>query len=336
MGRMTILRTLLLTGVAVLIPATLEAKTPVIVDTDVGSDDLIAIAFLLARPDVRIEAVTVANGLAHVEPGAMNVLKLLDLAGKNEIPVYAGRAAPMQGAAAFPDEWRRISDELPGVQLPATARRPAPRSAADFLAQRLADPRRKVRILALGPLTNLGEALARAPQSAQAIEEIVIMGGAVHVPGNLGDGGYFKTDNRTAEWNFFVDPQAAQTVFASGVRIMLVPLDATNKVPIDVRFLRRFQSGARTPLGRFVAQVLETDRKYIEENIYYAWDPLAAVALVNPGVVRRRAYALDIQQQPPARGRTRPVSGRRPNARVAYEADAAAFKRVFLKPFITP
>jgi purine nucleosidase len=131
----------------------------VIIDTDAGSDDLMAIAFLLARDDVRIEAVTVCNGLAHVDRGARNIRRLLTLAGRTDVPVYAGRTTALKRSAEFPDEWRRVSDELPGVTLPAEAGS-APRiEAVDYLVKRLASPRNPARILALGPLTNLGEAV---------------------------------------------------------------------------------------------------------------------------------------------------------------------------------
>src|SRR5438477_6731874 len=104
-------------------PAQVEA-IPVIIDTDVGSDDLIAIAFLLARPDIRVEAITVANGLAHVDRGAANLIRLLTLAGELDIPVYAGRPSPMSGDRVFPEEWRSTSDNLPGVPLPSPKRYP--------------------------------------------------------------------------------------------------------------------------------------------------------------------------------------------------------------------
>src|SRR5579872_3394047 len=83
-------------------------STPIIVDTDCGRDDLMAIAFLLARPDVRIEAVTVANGLAHVQPGAANILRLLELGGKGGTSVYMGRETPLRDKAAFPEACARI------------------------------------------------------------------------------------------------------------------------------------------------------------------------------------------------------------------------------------
>src|SRR5690349_17853742 len=102
-----------------------QDNTPLIIDTDAGSDDLMAIAFLLSRKDVQVEAITIANGLAHVNAGAANVLRLLELGGRGNVPVYNGRNTPMKGNAEFPAEWRRSSDELPGVQLPKSRRKPA-------------------------------------------------------------------------------------------------------------------------------------------------------------------------------------------------------------------
>lgn len=308
------------------------AKPPlsIIVDTDAGSDDLMAIAFLLARPDVHLEAITVVNGLAHPRSGAANVLRLLELAGHRGVPVYVGGDMPLRATAPFPEEWRKLSDELPGVHLPAARRKPESQSAGAFLAARLLDKRRPARILALGPLTNLAEAMRRKPAVARNIRELVIMGGAVRVPGNLGDGGYFKTDNTTAEWNIFVDPLAAQIVFSSGAKIRLVPLDATNKVPIDLAFLDELKQKAQMPLARFVAEVLETDRSYIQQGFYYAWDPLAAVAAIESDVAKTTGLAIEIHQKPPEEGRTAEVAGRVANADVGLDADAAAFKRIFL------
>ncbi|HTS47464.1 MAG TPA: nucleoside hydrolase [Bryobacteraceae bacterium] len=307
-------------------------QRPLLIDTDAGSDDLMAIAFLLSQPGVRIEAVTVVNGLAHPEAGAHNVARLLELAGRGDVPVFAGRHQPLRGDAEFPAEWRKIADQLPGVTLPAARRRPEARPAADYLIERLRHPDRPVRILALGPLTNLAEALRREPSAAKAIEEIAIMGGAIHVPGNLADGGLFKTSNKTAEWNIFVDPMAARIVFRSGIPIRLIALDATNTVPIHAEFLREFESHARTPLGRFVAQVLQSDHEAIEQGFFYAWDPLAAVALLDPGVVKLEPLHIEIREDAPEEGRTAIAPGR-PNARVALRADGDAFRRLFLGAF---
>jgi pyrimidine-specific ribonucleoside hydrolase len=310
-----------------------RAQSPgIIIDTDAGSDDFLAIAFLLSHPSVRIDAITVANGLAHVDAGARNLTRLVELAGRTNLPVFAGRPTPLKGSAEFPPEWRKNADDLPGVTLPAGSRKPSQKRAADFLIEYLKDQKHRVRILALGPLTNLAEALEREPSIAPSIQEIVIMGGAIQVPGNLGDGGVFKTNNTTAEWNIFVDPLAARIVFRSRIPILLVPLDATNKVPIDIAFLREFQAHAVSPLGRVAAQVLETDRESIQGNYFYAWDPLAAVAMLYPDVIKSSRLHLDILQDPPEAGRTVQTPGS-PNADVALNADAQRFRKIFLQAF---
>src|ERR1700731_4316355 len=95
--------------VALSLPAT--AQHPILIDTDAGTDDVMAIAFLASHTDVRIEAVTVVNGLAHPKAGAHNIVRLLDLAGRKDIPVFAGRNTPLEGKAEFPAEWRKLSHD---------------------------------------------------------------------------------------------------------------------------------------------------------------------------------------------------------------------------------
>jgi pyrimidine-specific ribonucleoside hydrolase len=304
------------------------APLSLIVDTDAGSDDLMAIAFLLSRPDVHIEALTAVNGLAHVRTGATNLMRLLGLSGHPEIPVYVGSEIPLGPTAPFPAEWRRVADELPGVVLPRAKRAPEAQPAAEFLARRLADGAHPVSVLALGPLTNLARAFQRAPAAARRIQRLIIMGGAIRVPGNLGDGGLFKTSNKTAEWNIFVDPPAARIVFQSGAKIELVPLDATAQVPIDARFLAEVHQSARSKLGQFIAQVLESDKASIEGGYFQAWDPLAAVAVVQPGVVTLTPLAIRIQ----ANGRTAETQGRA-NAQVALHASPVEFRKTFMDAF---
>jgi pyrimidine-specific ribonucleoside hydrolase len=291
-----------------------------------------AVALLLSHPSVAIDGITVVNGLAHVDAGARNLGRLLDLAGRTQVHVFVGRNNPMRGTAEFPAEWRKIADDLPGVALPPASRKPETKRAVDYLVERLKTSQMPVQILALGPLTNIAEALERDRSVAAHIREIVLMGGAVRVPGNLQDGGVFHTDNRTAEWNIFVDPLAAQIVFRSGVPIRLIALDATNKVKIGPEFLREFQAKARSPLGRVVGEVLEADRETIDGGIFYAWDPLAAAALLRPSIVKTAAMHIDIRQDAPQEGRTEESAGK-PNTNVAVDADAAAFRALFLESF---
>jgi pyrimidine-specific ribonucleoside hydrolase len=290
-----------------------------------------AIAFLLARPEIHVEAITVVNGLAHVQAGGRNILRLLELAGRRDVPVFLGRSMPLTGNAEFPAEWRRDSDELPGVTLPEATRQIESQSAADYLAKRLADAAHPVQVLATGPLTNLAEAYTRSPRASRAVREVVIMGGAIHVPGNLADGGMVRTNNSTAEWNIYIDPGAAKTVFTSGAAIRVVALDATQRVPIDMAMLEEFQSHAETPLARFVSQVLETKREDVRQGFYFAWDPLAAVALANPAVVTFRPMAIEISQSPDELGRPVEVKQARANVQVAIDANDLRFREIFMK-----
>ncbi len=311
-------------------PRPAYSQRVVIVDTDAGSDDLMAIAFLLSRPDIHVEAITIVNGMAHVQAGGRNVLRLLALAGRHDVRVYLGRETPLSGTAEFPTEWRRNSDELPGVTLPEPTRTIESQPAAEFLARRLADAAHPVQVLTLGPLTNLADAFSHMPRAVRAIRQLVIMGGAVRVPGNLADGGAFKTDNGAAEWNMFIDPVAAKMVFASGAPIRLVPLDATQRVPIDMALLEQMQSKGETPVARFVAQVLATNRDFIRQGFYFAWDPLAAVALANPAVATFKPLAIEISQKPQELGRTTETKGRRANAQVGVDADRLRFRDIFM------
>lgn len=308
--------------------------TSIIVDTDAGSDDLMALAFLLSRQDVALEAITIVHGLAHVPAGARNVLRLLELAGRRDVPVFAGADRPLEEDRAFPPAWRERVNTLPGVDLPAATRDPQAQDAVSFLVAALARERREpVTLLALGPLTNVAKTLQRAPGAAHRIDRIVIMGGAVHVAGNVAAAGPPYDANRAAEWNVYVDPRAARNVLGSGARIVLIALDSTNRVPIDRPFVERFDARARAGLGRFVSQVLRSADSVIEQSIFYAWDPLAAVAVVEPAVVTLAGRHIEVDVGGETAGRTRAVAGRPPNARVAVDADGGRFERVFVAAF---
>ncbi len=110
----------------------------------------------------------------------------------------------------------------------------------------------------------------------------------------------------------------------------LVPLDATNRVPINAEFLRELQSSARAPQGRFVTGILDRERDLIDQGAMYAWDPLAAVELVEPSVAVMTPLAIEIKQNPPEDGRTAEIKGHRPNASVALDVVPAVFRKAFL------
>lgn len=290
-----------------------------------------AVALLLAHAGVRIDAITVVNGMAHVDAGARTMGRLLDLAGRQDVPVFAGRGQPLHGNHEFPAEWRKSSDNFPILSI-FPLRQPEHMPAADYLLKHLSSAREPVRILALGPLTNLAEALRRDRSIARHISEIVIMGGAVRVPGNLPGGGVFHTVNNTAEWNMYIDPEAARIVFHSGIPIRLIALDATNQVKIGAEFLMQFAEAPHSRLGAVVLGVLQTEHDIIDQGIFYAWDPLAAAALLKPAIVKAVPMHIEILQNPPEEGRTAATPGQA-NAYVAIDADGNAFRALFLSSF---
>jgi inosine-uridine nucleoside N-ribohydrolase len=243
------------------------------------------------------------------------------------VPVYVGRSTPVVGSAEFPADWRRLSDELPGVELPMPKRIAESTPAHDFLASRLAKPG-AVTVLALGPLTNLAEAFRINPAAARTVDRLVIMGGAIKVPGNLADGG--NTTNVTAEWNFFIDPEAARRVFASGASIRLIPLDVTQRVPLDRSFQRALQTANQRALARVVLQAMAIVDDMIERGTYYAWDPLAAAAIVDPPLVRYDRMSIEIRQAAPEEGRT-VVSARGQAAEVAIEVNPRRFVELYTR-----
>jgi inosine-uridine nucleoside N-ribohydrolase/CubicO group peptidase (beta-lactamase class C family)/leucyl aminopeptidase (aminopeptidase T) len=306
-----------------------EAATPLIIDTDAGIDDLMAIAFLLESPGIEIEAIAVSYGLAHIDAGARNILGLLEVAGRRDIPVYEGRSTPLTGDRAFPLEWRQLTDELPGVDLPEAERAAEEKPAVVFLVERLADAARPVDILAIGALTNVAEALAAFDGPPPALRRLVIMGGAVDVPGNLHEAG--PNENETAEWNFYVDAEAARRVFDSGVPIHLIPLDATDRVPLDRGYIEQLRLAPDKPVALVIAQMLEIIAPFMDLGHYFAWDPLAAATLVNPDVVRMRPESITIALEPPEDGRLYRVHSGIPNAHVAYDADEEHFRGLYIE-----
>jgi pyrimidine-specific ribonucleoside hydrolase len=311
-------------------PATRHVR--VIVDTDGGPDDLAALAFLLSRHDVILEAVTTVEGLARPEAAAENVRRLLARAGRADVPVHAGRRPVARDARPFPGAWIELADTLPGVDLPASppATPSAEEDAGSFLRRRLEDASRPLTLLALGPLGNVADVLSEGAR-LPALAGIVAMAGALRVPGNVARAGEAP---RLAEWNVYADPAAADVVVRAGVPLLVVPLDATNDVPIDRAWIDTLRTRARDRLGVIAAQLLALGCAEGSCEGHFAWDPLAAVLLVEPAVARIEPVALTVITAGPEAGRLVVAGGEaRRRARIATSADAAAFRQVFLEAF---
>jgi len=267
--------------------------THTIIDTDVDIDDAMALLYLLKHPGIKIDAISVCGtGMSDLNPATDNILGLIKLAGKQDIPIVCGDTAAIESVNTFmrPHEWIVQSNTMMGLELPVNLNQAQNITAVEFLIEFLGKTKKAVRIVSLGPLTNLGMVLQQNPGLAAKIESVYIMGGAVYVPGNLQSGGV--ENNPFAEWNIFLDPDAADIVFQSGVKVVLVPLDATNHAPVTSEFYNRFSDYHTTPEANFVFEIIS---KLIElyDNFYF-WDPLAAVIATNPNIAEIENYSVKI------------------------------------------
>jgi pyrimidine-specific ribonucleoside hydrolase len=185
-----------------------------------------------------------------------------------------------------------------------------------------------VHLIALGPLTNVGQVLEAEPGLAMNLEMITVMGGAVEVAGNVGSSS--SIENEVAEWNFYVDPRAAAEVFGSGAPITLVPLDATNHVPLTMEFYRRLERDRTTSVAEFVYRVLAAQEENVRSGWYYFWDPLAAAIATEEGLGTFQEMSLMVvEEEGPESGRTL-ESERGFVIRVAMTADRERFETLFL------
>jgi inosine-uridine nucleoside N-ribohydrolase len=290
----------------------------VAVDTDMGLDDALALLFLASRPDVQLRAVTVVgDGLAHCDPGVRNARAILSLTGQGDVPVACGGRRPLLGSNAFPDEWRETADDLYGLDPPAAAGTAPAISAPELLRQALDGD---TALLTLGPYTNVALALRQDPGLAGRVPTVISMAGAVDVPGNAPNG--------VAEYNVWADPLAAKEVLAA-MPVTLVPLDATNAVPLTTFFVDALgrHSGTR---AADAAHELIADDPFLVSGSYFFWDPLAAGLLVEPrlGTYETRRLLVTASRDAGAGWIDDYDAG--PEVRVATRADGLAFERTFL------
>lgn len=301
----------------------------VVIDTDMAADDWMAILYLLQRPDVDVKAITVAGtGEAHCGPGVQHALDLAALAGRPEIPVACGSEKPLPGGHTFPATWRRRVDGLLGLSLPRNPNARYAGPAVELLSRVVEQSPHKVHLVALGPLTNVAQAIEDTPGLVDNLERITIMGGAVKVPGNVGDSVYGGND--LAEWNIFADPHAAAVVLGSGAPITVVPLDATQNVLVTTAFVKNLKHDRETPAAEFVYRVLAQKESDVRSGTYCFWDPFTAAVVTDEKLAAFEEMTLTvIEGEGPQSGRTQMSETSHP-VRVAIDAGAAGFEMLFL------
>jgi len=306
-------------AVAAAIPALDADRMPVFITTDMSSDDPVAILYLLSHPEVQVLGIGSADGVAHVEPGARNVLRLLAVVGQEDIPVAVGRAESLEGDHSFPGLWRSGADRPYGSFIPEAKADLVEESTAELLAKVVNTYPGEVTIVPLGAHTDLALALRDDPDLAGRIKGVFMMGGAVHVPGNI-HAEYSVIANETAEWNLWVDYVATAEVFSAGIPIGMVPLDATNQVQVDRAYFNEFESKAESAAAKAVAQLWKSSFNFSSQ--FYIWDVVAAVAMMSPDIAGWESLAIEVvTDEPNNLGQTRPRADQPPNAEVCVSVD---------------
>ena len=297
----------------------------IIIDTDPGQDDAVAILLALASPDeIDLLGLTCVAGNVPLELTARNARMVCELAGRPDIAVYAGCDRPL-GRALVTAEHVHGKTGLDGPDLPEPTMPLQPAHAVEFIIDTLRrEPADSVTLCPIGPLTNIATAFNTAPDIIEKVQEIVLMGGA-----------YFEVGNITpaAEFNIHVDPQAAAIVFGSGVPITVMPLDVTHKALVTKTRNDAFRA-LGTPVGIAVAQMTDFFERYDREKYGSSGaplhDPCVTAYLIRPDLFSGRHINVEIETTSElTMGMTVAdwwgVTDRAPNALFIGDVDADSF-----------
>lgn len=295
----------------------------VIIDTDPGVDDAIAILMALRAPSLRVLGLTTVGGNVPLARVTRNALALLEYAGRTEIPVARGSALPVRGQYGYSFPVHSAGGMTRRLPNPST--RPIDQRAVDFLAQELGRQPGEIMLVALGPLTNLANLMARYPGSLEQAAGLVVMGGAVDVPGNV---------TGHAEFNFFSDPEAARMILSSGIPLTLVDLAATRQVGIDREAAEELQ--AQNRLAALAVQMLNNwFRRDAGRHRFFFHDPLAMAVAIDSDVAVTENLRVAVETFDPVRLGESKAGGRPGPVELARQVDRDRFFRLF-EEFLGP
>jgi len=296
--------------------------TPVFFDHDGGLDDYLSLLLLLTY-DVDLLGISITPADTVLEGAVPATQKILDLAGRSTVAVAAGT---LEGPNPFPHSWRldcmKVND-LPVLnQRDEIAAPLSDLSGQEYLARSLLESGEPVTLLMTGPLTNLAWALDHEPAVEEQVRELVVMGGAIEVAGNVQEPGH----DGSAEWNFYWDPPAAKRVFDSSISITMFPLDVTNLVPVTEEFRRAFGRQYAYPFSAAAGTIWAMTAGWdLATGLpYFCWDTLATSYLAAPELCEFRRMTCDVVTEGASQGRSIPTDDGRP-VEVAFGVDADGF-----------
>jgi inosine-uridine nucleoside N-ribohydrolase len=313
------------------VPTRPAQRMPVIYDDDGSPDGTAALFYLLSDPEVSVEGISISFGEAHPEAYIQHIARELDYLGMPDIPLGAGQDAPLAGSNEFPGWLREVSDEFWGLPVPNLQKTFPAQDAAELMVSLLSQAPEPVTVFVSGPCTNLAQALRLDPAIKEHIAAVYIMGGAVHVPGNIDDL-VENSGNTVAEWNIYADPQAAAEVLESGLDIYLVPLDATNEITVGRQDAEQWRQGGGT--AGFAADVYDMLFEAWGTEAAAAWDLVTAAIMVRPDLCAFQPLYLEvIAGDGNTSGQTVVVPDVEPNVQACLEPDGDQIKQMLNEVF---
>jgi inosine-uridine nucleoside N-ribohydrolase len=318
------------------------APRRVIIDTDPGTDDAMAIILALNSPEFKVEALTVVPGNVEAWQGLENALKIVSLAGRCDVVVAGGAQHPLNQKLITAQFWHG-KNGLANVELPPSACKADPRFGPDLIIEMVHKYPHEITLIPVGPLTNIALAVSKDPSIAALVKDIVIMGGSIS-GGNV---------NGAAEANIYNDPEAAQIVFNAGWMVTMVGSDVGERTLITRKYLAELQS-SHGPESDFVAKIAEFYLTRSEKSGYSGaamYDPLAVGIALDSTLGTLKEMHVDVETKGEfTRGET--VANRmgsnennvlhgdhyeiegmtylKPNARVCLASDANRFLQLFV------
>lgn len=260
----------------------MTASRRLIIDTDPGVDDAIAILMALAAPQVEVVGLTTVGGNVSLAQGTRNALSLLEFAGAGQVPVSRGASRPRRGKYRYSHEFHGRTGLT--HRMPAPSIRAGSEPAVEFMSGQLEQQPGEIDLVALGPLTNLARLHRRYPGVLAKGRSVTVMGGAVGVPGNV---------TPHAEFNFYSDPVAAQEVLETGVPMTLVDLGACRQVSMSREDVAASQGEGL--LGRLAAEILQGwFAQGSRRERFEFYDPLTLAACLDPDIIGIRSVTLEV------------------------------------------
>ena len=267
--------------------ASAGSASRVIIDTDPGVDDALALLLAMRSPELKIEAITPVAGNVPLDFTLPNALRMVEISARTDIPVAAGAKVPLMRRLVTA-QYAHGENGLGGAVFPEPKLKPVPESAAEMIRQVVHKYPHEVSLITLGPLTNVAAALNADAELAGLVKSLIMMGGSLS-GGNI---------TPAAEFNIYVDPEAARIVFQSGIPLKMVGLDITRKTSLTDEHYNILQA-AQNPVSQAAAKIARNAIDHTRSQGFTVGpnmhDSLAVAAFINPALVKWKDYYVDVE-----------------------------------------